>query len=759
MTERPGGATMTGVGAGSEEVAVPFVGVRTKILVPAPRPRALRRPHVVSLVDRGLAAKMTLVCAPTGWGKTSVLAEWAASRRDARFAWVSLDPSDNDPLQFWRYVTAAIATVEPHQVQSAMRRLHSPVVSIADEVLPLLVNALSGLVKPLVLVLDDFQVVALRSIHEQLAYLVDRLPLDAHVAIATHTDRDLRLGRLRAMGDLVEVRGEELRFSDEEAAELLNRVHGLDLGPAELARVQGRTEGWVAGLNLAALSLQRPGDRARILGRLPADERYLVDYLWDEVVLAQSRTVRHFLMRTAILERFSAPLCDAVAGRDDSEEMLRELEQANLFVVPVDERRSWFRYHHLFRDLLLTQLERHAANMIPDLHRRASTWYAEHGFTREALDHAIAAGDVNYAADELDQHWLDLYSAGQATKLMEWIDRLPEEVILEHPGLALARAGIARATGRLDEVESWVQRAEAADPDAPAVGFASSVASGAALARALYRMAMGDVTGGLEWARRAVEIEHARGTTEPITALYFLGVVLFFDEPEQAEPLLSGYLATVPAGPADVRRYFAQALLAEVRVLRDDVEGGERLALAALELARSQQLEEHPPTQQVHVALGAALHARGDFEAAEEHFERGAALARRGGDRVENAHALVWLARARAEQGDFAGARTALGDAQSFTLGGSAHQRAVAALERQLEAAPRFRTSAESETLSETELRVLRLFPADLSYREIAGHLYVSLNTVRTHAQRIRRKLGVSTRAEAVTRARELGLI
>ena len=746
------------MGGKFEEVDAPFVAVRTKVLVPARRPRALPRPHLVRLLDHGLAARMTLVCAPTGWGKTSVLAEWAASCRDARFAWVSLDPSDNDPLQFWRYLSEAVASVEPHLVESAVRRLRSPVVAIADEILPGLVNALDGLDQPLVLVLDDFHVIALRAIHEQLAYLLERLPRHAHLAIATHTDRDLRVGRLRAMGDLVELRDEQLRFSDEEAAELLNRVHGLDLAPAEVARVQGRTEGWVAGLNLAALSLQRAGDRGRILDRLPADERFLVDYLWDEVVLAQPRTVRHFLMRTAILERMTPPLCDAVAERADSDEMLRELEQANLFVVPLDDRRAWFRYHHLFRDLLLIQLERHAGDVIPDLHRRASTWYAENGFTIEAIDHAIAARDVNYAADELDRHWLDLYSAGQATKLLVWIDGLPDDVILDHPGLALARAGIARATGRLNEVEPWLQRAEAAAADAPAAGFASSLAGGAALGRSLYRMAVGDVDGALEWAQRAIELEQARGAAEPTTAKYFLGVVMFFEEPDRAEPLLCGYLASVPAGTEDVRRYFAQALLAEVHVLRGDLDGAERLAREALELARSRQLEEHPPTQQVHVALGAVLHARGDLAAAEEEFERASALAHRGGDRAENAHALAWLARARADHGDLGGARAALDDAESFTVGGSAHRRAVAALKHQLGANPR-PPPKENETLSEAELRVLGLLTGDLSYREIAAQLYVSLNTVRTHSQRIRRKLGVSTRAGAVARARELGLI
>jgi LuxR family maltose regulon positive regulatory protein len=275
----------------------------------------------------------------------------------------------------------------------------------------------------------------------------------------------------------------------------------------------------------------------------------------------------------------------------------------------------------------------------------------------------------------------------------------------------------------------------------------------------MYRLAMGDVTGALEWGRRALELERGSGSADPRTANYFLGVVLFFEMPEQAEPLLAGYLASVPPGVEDVRRYFAQALLAEIHILRGDVEGGERLAREAFELARAQQLEEHPPTEQVHVARGAALHARGDLEAAEEELERASALARRGGDRLEIAHALLWLARIRADQGDASGARAALADANSFATGGTAHQRAVDTLERELGTPPQRSPSPEQEPLSDAELRVLRLFPSDLSYREMAQHLYVSLNTVRTHSRRIRRKLEVSTRGEAISRARELGLI
>ena len=738
-----------------------LVLVRTKLLVPAPRAGLVSRPRLVELVAGGVGAKMTLVCAPTGWGKTSVLAEWAASSPNVRFAWVSLEAGDREPLRFWRYLAAAVATVEPSAAAIAQRRLRAPVVSIADEILPVLVNDLADVAGPVVLVLDDYHLVAGSEIDAQLGYLLDRLPRSLHVVLAAQTEPPLRLGRMRAMGDLSELRGEELRFSDQEADLLLNRVHGLDLAAEELATLQRRTEGWVAGLNLAALSLKHSGDRGRILEQLPAEERFLIDYLWNEVVLAQPREIRRFLMRTAILERLTPALCDAVTERSDSDEMLRDLERSNLFVVPLDVGRDWFRYHHFFRALLLGQLQRFAAELVPDLHRRASGWYADHEMMIEAIDHAIAAGDVHWAADELERHWLSLYSAGQATTMLDWIDRLPAEAVDAHPSLALARAGVARAMGRLEEVEEWLRRAERAPPGAPAAGMASSIAGSAALMRSMYRLALGDVSGAVVWGQKALALEPVEGSREYAIAGYFLGVAQFYADPEEAEPLLHGYLAAIPAGEQDVRRYYAMALLAEVHALRGELDAGERLARQALEVARSRGLDEHPPTEQAHVALGVVLLARDEVDAAEERFERATALARRGGDHVEQAHALVWLARARSRQRDAVGAREALDAARNELpeLGGSLLAPLVAALERELCVQQRSRELQAGTPLTAAELRVLRLLPGDLSYREIAEHLYISVNTVRTHAQRARHKLGAPTRAEAVTRARERGLL
>jgi ATP/maltotriose-dependent transcriptional regulator MalT len=617
--------------------------------------------------------------------------------------------------------------------------------------------------EPLVLVLDDMHVVESEPVYAELEYFVDRAPPGVHVVVATQVDPPLRLGRLRALGDLAELRGEALRFSDAEAAELLNGRHGLRLPAAELSALWHRTEGWVAGLNLAALSLRDTSDRVAFLERLPLDDRHLVDYLWEGVVLRQPREVRQFLMRTSILERLCAPLADAVAQRTDGAEMLLELERSNLFVIPLDGERRWFRYHHLFRGLLARQLERFAPDAIADLHRRASSWFAEEGDVAGMIEHAIAAGDVHVAASELERHWLGLYSDGRATTLLRWIDALPADAMEEHPELALARFGVARAMGTVEAAEHWLGIAERAADRVASPARRAELLAHAARQRSMEALARADAVEAVRWGQKAVA-ELAEDADELAVARYFLGIALFWGgDRVEAEELLRGYLAEVPAGQQDVRRYFAMGLLAEACALRGDLEEADALAGAALAVAADRGLEEHPPTEQAHVAAGIVALSRGAFEAAESRFERAATLARRGGDSVEIAHALLWLGTGRARMGDSDGAHAALARARDV-LGGKTVPGLTAMLETlareldSLSARPADAATTE-EPLSDAELRVLRLLPTDLTYREIATELYLSLNTVRTHAGRIRRKLGASTRDEAVSRARERGLL
>ena len=739
------------------------MAVRTKRLVPSPRQGLVPRPALAGMVENARGGRLTVVSAPTGSGKTSALAEWAA-QTPARVAWYTIDRGDNDAVRFWTYLVAAIGDAAPELPGTAARRLRAPGVSLADEVLPVIVNELAGVRAPLAIVLDDYHEITEPAIHRDLGYLLSRLPPHAHVVVSSQTDPPLRLGRLRAQADVVELGTQQLRFSDTEATELLNGRHALALSAEELAGVQSRTEGWVAGLHLVGLTLRDRSDRAEVLARMPIDDRFLVEYLWDEVAARLDPDVQEFLVATAVLEQLSGAVCDAVAGREDSAQVLEALERGNVFVIPLDPGRHWYRYHHLFRSMLLRRVERLPPDVVADLHRRASSWYAEHGQVHGAVEHALQAGDVHVAADALSRTWLDLYSGGEATALMDWIDRLPREILAEYPELALARGGVARAMGLLEESEPWLRFVEQVAETTHDDGRRRELLATVARQRAMGRLALADVRGAVESGRAAVTLRPA-GSPEAAADAFFLGISLFWTEARaEAETLFRGYLEETPQGEQDVRRVFAMALLAQAHAVRGELDQAERLIEASLTTGTTRGLGEHPPTEATYVASGIVLLARDDPEGAEARLEHAVTLARRGGDRVEVAQSLLWLGRCRAALGDRAGAEEA-GRAADALLGGArvpALTELAAALVAELptaDHAPATPDADDDHQLTPAELRVLERLPSDLSYREIASRLHLSLNTVRTHSRRIRRKLGAATRDQAVAAARRQGLL
>lgn len=738
-----------------------FVAVETKLLVPGRQPGFVERPRLIEALEAGRARRLTVVSAPTGFGKTSVLTEWGPAS-EARFAWVSLDEGDADPARFWSYVAAAVETAAPELAGTSGRRLRGAGVSIADEVLPVLVNELAMVTRPLVLVLDDYHAIGSEEVHAGVNYLLERLAPDVHVVVAGQAPPPLRLGRLRARGELNEYHSEQLRFTEEEVASLLNGTHGLQLAPGDLSALHRRTEGWVAGLNLVALTLRDSGDRAAFLTGLPVDARFLVDYLWDEVVARQTPETREFLMRTAVLERLSSALCDAVAERSDSAEMLLALERSNLFVVPLDAERRWFRYHTLFRAMLARQLERFAPESVPDLHRRASAWFSDHGDLHGAIEHAICAGDVHVAADALRRNWLALYSGGHATEAIGWIDRLPDATVDEYPELALARGGMARAMGRLDEIEPWLDRAERAAHAAGGEERRRELAAGVARQRAMLRLSQAEIGEAVRFARAAVALRPS-GSAEVASDSFFLAVCLFWTgSTRECEGLLRGYLDAVEPGEHDVRRVFALALLAVAHAARGELDAAERLAGESLATSETRGLSEHPPTEMVYVASGIVSLARGDLEGAEQRLEHAATLARRGGDCVEIAQSLLWLGRCRARARDASGAAGAL-DAARTQLAG-ARVPGLVKVEQALEAeiadlGGRGQEPEDGAALTDAELSVLELLPSDLTYRQIADRLGLPFETVRGHGLGLRSKLRATTRDEAVVAARRLELI
>jgi LuxR family transcriptional regulator, maltose regulon positive regulatory protein len=635
----------------------------TKLLPPAPRPSWVDRPALAYELDRGAAARLTLVSAPVGSGKSTLLAQWAATSYDRDVAWLTLDRGDNSPTLFWTYVVSALRTVRPGFGEQVLRRLQAPGVGVDDDLAPLLADA-SAELDSVTLVLDDFQTITDDGVHDGLLYLIERLPPGARVVIATQVDPPLPLDQLRAHGDLCEIR--DLGLSADQTTALLRTALGVELERDDVSGVHEWTEGWVAGVHLAALSANGHPDPLAFLNELPANAQDVVDYVWDEVLARQLPEVRRFLAETSILDRFSAPLCAAVTGREDAEQLLSELERSNAFLMTLDASSRWFRYHQVFRDVLARELAALAPTDVAHLHRRASEWYATEGFPVEAIEHAVDAGDVHYASDQLLRNWRPLANEGHGYTILGLVDRLPTEVVASNTSLSLHAAQLARSLGRREDAERWLADVEAyGPPDGDLPAFQCSAPAGVELTRSMLELAKGNVGGALAHARQAeaIEAEHAIGK---VVAAYFVGAVLFFaDDAESAEPLLRGFLADSRTADHPSRRFFALGVLAYIALDRRDVDEALRLAGQALELAQAHGLEEYPPTSFAHGPTGAALLENGDLDGAEEHLERAVALARRGREGCEIALTLLHLGRLRIRQREYAAAGDTLTEARS----------------------------------------------------------------------------------------------
>ena len=426
---------------------VPAPLLETKLYVPRSRRGLVPRPRLSERLDRGTASKLMLVSAPAGFGKTTLLTEWLAAGpaapADQRLAaWLSLDRADNDPASFWTYVIAALRTAAPGVGESALALLQAPQPPPIETVLTALLNDLGATAGDIVLVLDDYHVIDAREVQDEMAFLLDHLPPRLHVVIASRADPALPLARWRARGELAEIRAAELRFTPDEAAAYLNEMMGLQLTARDVAALEGRTEGWIAALQLAALSMQGRDDVAGFIAGFAGDDRYVVDYLAEEVLQRQPDHVQAFLLQTSILGRLSGPLCDAVTGQGGGKAMLEALERGNLFLVPLDDRRRWYRYHQLFADVLQARLLDEEPGQVPDLHRRASAWYQQNGEPSAAIGHALAAEDFGRAADLVELAIPAMRRSRQEATVRGWLEVLPlgvlpDEVVRVRPVLSV----------------------------------------------------------------------------------------------------------------------------------------------------------------------------------------------------------------------------------------------------------------------------------------------------------------------------------
>src|SRR5215216_2444913 len=417
----------------------------TKLYVPPPRPKVVSRTRLIERLNEGLHRKLTLISAPAGFGKTTLVSEWVAGC-ERPTAWLSLDEGDNDPARFLAYLIAALQQIAPSLGAEVMGLLQSPQPPPAASILTDLLNEITAIPDHFILVLDDYHVIDSKPIDQALSFLLEHQPPQVHLVIVTREDPDLPLARLRAQGQLTELRAAGLRFTASEAAEFLNTVMGLNLSAADIASLEDRTEGWIAGLQLAALSMQGSKDTANFIKSFTGSHHFVMDYLVEEVLQQQPESVQTFLLRTSILDRLCGSLCDAVllapSGSASGQETLEYLERANLFLVPLDSERRWYRYHHLFADLLRQRLLQGIAsstgdteNRVNELHLRASQWYEDNGLELEAFQHAAAANDVERAERLMAGKGIPLHFRGGVTPLLEWLETLPTSVLNARPSL------------------------------------------------------------------------------------------------------------------------------------------------------------------------------------------------------------------------------------------------------------------------------------------------------------------------------------
>jgi LuxR family maltose regulon positive regulatory protein len=856
--------------------------VATKICVPRLRSNLVSRSQLVERLEAGLSYPLTLVSAPAGYGKTTMLAELAAR---IPVAWLSLDESDNDPVRFWTHFIFALQTRQPHMGQAVLQTLVSPELPPLRSLLIELINEVAvdePPVRPHTIILDDYHLVEEKDIHQDLAFLLEHLPWQLRLMISTRADPPLPLARMRARGQLSEFRAQELRFTSEEINAFLNGVMGLGLSREDIAALDARTEGWIAGLQMAALSMQKQSDIPEFIAAFTGTHRHVFDYLTEEVLGQQTADIQSFLIETSILHHLNGPLCDAVTGRQDGSETLEQLDAANLFLVPLDEERRWYRYQHLFSSLLIGRLQQRQPGRINELYKRAADWFSQNGFADESITYAMAAGDFEMAAELVESAAGEHIIRMEFRTVLNWLAKLPAETVLKHPRLAVFYAFMFSKLGKIDAAEKWLKHVEgvALPPAAPEM---------AAIAMAHIAMARQDDRRAADLFKSVLEKKEEAGgagavpyVTRSASLKLFAAFALSQVQKAQgrlglaAETCLSALkdIGDVQLkGPWAVFMGWVHVPLAELLYERNELEDALRHARAGIEMANlsgNKSLEaygvtvlemilrarkESPadndyqtsetvnsdagrldsegyscyptmtlplqmrmwfaggnlnavtrcveryrrtydldqwralslawPNEPVDISLAYASLAEGKVSEAEtrlETLQQGAEKAGRNGNLIEIILLRALAARATGDTARAVGQlRRALSLAEPegyfrifVDLGAP-----MAALLREAESqssAPqyvrRLLTEFEKkrpggpapaypllEPLTGRELEVLKLLAEDLSNREIAQKLVLTVGTVKTHAHHIYAKLGVRTRAQAIKRALNLNLL
>ena len=717
----------------------------------------LHRPRLLEMVDSDGGAALTVVNAALGYGKTTLLRLWCIERPEA-VVWMTLDAADDNPVRLWTHLATAVERLGQGLGGRALMYLGvrgALVETAVDE----LMNGLVAYGRPVAIVLDDLHAVGSEASLRSIAHAINRLPANARVLAATRSEPSISVARLRARGALREIRARELAFTVDEASELIAR-EGIELSRESVELLVERTEGWPAGLYLAALWLRDLDDPDQGVRAFVGSARHVADYLTDEVLTALAPQTRDFLLRTSVLDRFTPELCDAVLGREDSAGVLAELARSNMFLVALDARGEWYRYHHLFGELLQLELGRQEAAV---LRRRAAAWCRAHGLVEDAIDYAAAAGDAETVAELLVENHLEFIWGGRTGRFLGWVRWLPSELLLEHPVLPAAGAAAAALLARPEvDVQRLLAVAERARRERPQL-WSPYVEAAAEVTRSNV-IERGDVGEAVEHARRAVAAARAGADVLTACGLASLSQALFFAGELDETRRIAVQVVERPDAPDVPDGYVASlGLLALVDAEQGRTESAEAWASQATSFARQRFQADSWTASMAHLGLALACTAAGRLDEAEREALRGELLRRAPQPTVGHAHALLVLAHVRIARSRLERAANDLQRAQRMIAGFPDPGRLpaiAAAVEQDLATARANPGNLDMvEEPSAAELAVLRGLASGLSRREIGERLYISLNTVKTHTRELYRKLGVTSRADAVARAEALGLL
>ena len=666
----------------------------TKLYIPVPPPKVVLRPRLVERLNEGLCQeqgsgqKLTLISAPAGFGKTTLLSEWIPGCKRS-VAWLSLDEGDNDLARFLVYVVAALQTIVPNIGEQVLGVLQNPQPPPTESILTTLLNEIEAIPNDFVFILDDYHVIDAQAVDNALTFLIEHMPQQMHLVITTREDPNLPIPRLRSRGQLTELRAADLRFTPAEAAEFLNRAMSLHLSDEDIGVLDTRTEGWIAGLQLAALSMKDHQDIPGFIRAFAGDHGYIVDYLIEEVLKRQPESVRSFLIQTAILARLNGPLCDAVTGQPGGKTRLETLQRGNFFIIPLDDKRYWYRYHHLFADVLQAQLMTEQPDQVPILHLRASLWYEQNGSTEDAIRHALVGQDFDRAASLMELAFPAMSRNRQEVILLGWLKALPETLVRERPMLCDLYAGVLLQTGKMDGVEDWLQAAERwldpaylvkAPPEQPEVPSGKMVVvddeefrrlpGSIAVHRAGQALLLGHVADTILYARRALDLIPDNDNLGRGGALGLLGLASWaIGDLDTAGRFYKDSMASLLQAGHTSDAIGLSISLADIQLAQGRLTDSLHTYKRGLQLAAEKGQSVLRGAADMHVGMSEIYRERNDFQSATQNLLRSKEL---GELKELGQNPYRWrvvMARIRAAQGDLDGALDLLNEAESVYMG------------------------------------------------------------------------------------------